>query len=157
MPSKNNFYVGCKSTKTYEVLAIPKSVNPSRELYPSYIYLIGPQITKKDAEFYIEQTLYNSPNGLMPLQVHRMRIDFEKLSNEEYLKKYHSVNINVKVILKQIWNKACEFDDIEKDSKFVVFSKDNPYDTLYNDLRIAMRNNNISEIKRLINKFKEVK
>ena len=36
--------------------------------------------------------------------------------------------------LKDLWNKACEHDGIEANSKFVVFSKDNPWMAKYNTL-----------------------
>lgn len=34
--------------------------------------------------------------------------------------------------LKALWNKACELENIPTDSKFVVFSDDNPYMQAYN-------------------------
>lgn len=34
--------------------------------------------------------------------------------------------------VKQLWNKACEFDGIDPESKFVVFSKANPWVPAYN-------------------------
>lgn len=36
--------------------------------------------------------------------------------------------------LKQLWKLACEFDKIDPESKFVVFSKSNPWAKKYNDL-----------------------
>lgn len=38
---------------------------------------------------------------------------------------------NLKYIIKQLWEKCCEYDNIPKDSKFVVFSKNNPYEYFY--------------------------
>lgn len=35
---------------------------------------------------------------------------------------------------KQLWVKACEHDGIEPTSKFVVFTKDNPWAKKYNTL-----------------------
>jgi len=34
---------------------------------------------------------------------------------------------------RELWKKACEYDGIPPDSKFVTFSKDNPYAKLYNE------------------------
>jgi hypothetical protein len=34
--------------------------------------------------------------------------------------------------IKELWAKACEYDNIPADSKFVVFSNDNPYVADYN-------------------------
>ncbi len=36
--------------------------------------------------------------------------------------------------LKELWAKACEHDNIEPSSKFVVFSDDNPWIKKYNTL-----------------------
>lgn len=33
---------------------------------------------------------------------------------------------------KDLWNKACDHDGIDRDAKFVVFSKDNPWAKRYN-------------------------
>ena len=38
-----------------------------------------------------------------------------------------------KLTMKELWNKACEIDNISTDSKFVVFSDDNKYMQEYNE------------------------
>jgi len=38
---------------------------------------------------------------------------------------------NIKRLLKALWIKSCRFDGIPADSKFVVFSDDNPYQRRY--------------------------
>jgi hypothetical protein len=40
--------------------------------------------------------------------------------------------------LKELWDKACEHDSITVASKFIVFSKDNPWMAQYNRL-MALR------------------
>lgn len=35
--------------------------------------------------------------------------------------------------VKELWEKACQYDDIDEEEKFVVFSKDNPFIKPYND------------------------
>jgi hypothetical protein len=37
-----------------------------------------------------------------------------------------------KLTMKELWNKACEIENIPTDSKFVVFSDDNKYMKEYN-------------------------
>lgn len=43
-----------------------------------------------------------------------------------------AANATQKLTLKQLWAKACEADGIDPNSKFVVFSKDNPWIARYN-------------------------
>jgi ribosomal protein S27AE len=44
---------------------------------------------------------------------------------------YKTANVAVTNI-KDLWIKACQYDNIPADSKFVNFSSTNPYATLYN-------------------------
>jgi len=44
----------------------------------------------------------------------------------------------MKLNLTQLWNKACEFDRISPNSKFVVFSAKNPWAKKYNTLAVLM-------------------
>ena len=39
---------------------------------------------------------------------------------------------------KQLWIKACEHDGIEPTSKFVIFTKDNPWAKKYNTLAVLI-------------------
>lgn len=39
---------------------------------------------------------------------------------------------DMRELLKELWKQACEYDDIEPEAKFVVFSDDNPYLPKYN-------------------------
>lgn len=41
---------------------------------------------------------------------------------------------NIKRLLRALWIKACRFDSIPIDSKFVVFDNDNPYLIRYNKI-----------------------
>ena len=41
---------------------------------------------------------------------------------------------NIKRLMKALWIKSCRFDGIPIDSKFVVFSDDNPYQVRYNKI-----------------------
>ena len=58
--------------------------------------------------------------------------------------------------LKQLWIKACEYDSIEPESKFVVFSTANPWAKKYNtlaclitqDAQFAKRYPNLSKVSR---------
>ena len=42
--------------------------------------------------------------------------------------------------LKDLWRKACEHDGIDPTSKFVVFSKDNPWIAKHNRLMCLLYN-----------------
>ena len=49
---------------------------------------------------------------------------------------------NAKRLLKALWIKACRYDSIPVDSKFVCFSNDNPYVERYNKIiRLVMAAN----------------
>lgn len=37
-----------------------------------------------------------------------------------------------KEVVKDLWQRACEYDDIPPESSFVVFSKGNPWEGRYN-------------------------
>ena len=35
--------------------------------------------------------------------------------------------------IKALWNKACDYEGIDRESKFVIFSDDNPWAVKYNE------------------------
>jgi hypothetical protein len=53
--------------------------------------------------------------------------------------------------LKDLWRKACEHDGIDPTSKFVVFSKDNPWIVRYNNLMLALHSASTNEACELLN------
>lgn len=55
---------------------------------------------------------------------------YEKLPRKKVWKYHYS--------LRELWIKACEFDQIDPASKFVVFSTDNPWAKQYNKLALVI-------------------
>jgi len=49
--------------------------------------------------------------------------------------------------VKLLWNCACDYDAIDRESKFVVFSTANPFTTEYNNAVIALREATVNERK----------